>query len=331
MVSVPRLFEKIYAKVMGAHGLKLKIVTWARGVGMAYADKRLAGQTPAGALAFQYRLADKLVFSKLRDKTGGRLQAAISGGAPLNAEIAKFFFAAGLPVYEGYGLTETSPVLTANHPGYIRLGTVGQPVPATELRIEESGEIVARGPQIMKGYWNNDAATREVIDAEGWFHTGDIGEIDREGFLRITDRLKNILVTAGGKNIAPQPIENEVVRSPYIAQVVMLGDRRPFPILLVVPDFERLVPWAVAEGIPSGDREKLAHEPRVRALLEREALGRLHGLARYEQPKKVVVIAREFTIDDGLLTPKLSIRRRAVETRYQAEIEEAYAGANHAD
>jgi long-chain acyl-CoA synthetase len=324
MVSVPRLFEKIYAKVMGATGVKRKLVMWAKKVGEEAAELEIAGKEVGGSLAFQRRIADKLVFSKLRERTGGRLRAAISGGAPLSGDVAKFFFAAGLPVYEGYGLTETSPVLSANRPGFVRLGTVGQPVPGTEIRIETSGEIVARGPQIMKGYYNQEEATREVIDEDGWFHTGDVGEFDSDGFLRITDRIKNILVTAGGKNIAPQPIENEVAMSPFIAQVVMLGDRRAFPTLLVVPDFENLAPWAQERGIDTSNHERLSQDPQVREMLEKEAFKRLDGFARYEIPKKIAVIPSEFSIDTGELTPTLKVKRRVVEERYSTVIEGMY-------
>jgi long-chain acyl-CoA synthetase len=325
-VSVPRVFEKIYAKVTGATGLKKKIVDWARGVGAAAADLRLAGREPAGALAFQYRLADRLVFSKLRARTGGKLRNFVSGGAPLSADIARFFFAAGLPVYEGYGLTETSPVIAVNKPGAVKLGTVGTVIPGVEVAIGEGGEILTRGPHVMKGYWNNPDATAEAIDEDGWFHTGDIGELDADGFLKITDRLKNLLVTAGGKNVAPQPIENLAAMSPFIAQVVMIGDRRAFPSLLVVPDFENLDAWAKAQGIETGDRGALVADERVRALLEREALGRLSGFARYEVPKKVLVLADEFTIDAGTLTPTLKVKRKAVEKLYAEEIERLYAG-----
>ena len=324
MVAVPRLYDKIYAKVMGATGVKKKLVMWAKGVGETIAEGRLAGREPTGVLAFQGRLADKLVFSKLRARTGDRIHTFISGGAPLSAEVAKFFFAAGLPVYEGYGLTETSPVISTNRPGAVRLGSIGIPVPGVEARIGETGEILARGPNIMKGYWNNPEATAEVIDPDGWFHTGDIGEFDADGFLRITDRIKNLLVTAGGKNIAPQPIENQVATSPYISQVVMLGDRRAFPSLLVVPDFENLAPWATAQGISTTDPKALAADPRVKEFLEREALARLDGFARYEMPKKISVVAEEFSIDSGMLTPSLKVRRKAVEERYRDVIEQMY-------
>lgn len=324
MVSVPRLFEKIYTRVMGASGIKLALVKWAKGVGERYADIRLAGGTPGGGLTAQYRLADRLVFSKLRARTGGRLRAAISGGAPLSGDVARFFFAAGLPVYEGYGLTETSPVLTANRPGKTRIGTVGQPVAGTELRIDPHGEIIVRGPQVMKGYWNRPDETAESIDADGWFHTGDVGSIDADGYLRITDRIKNIIVTAGGKNIAPQPIENDVALSPYVAQVVMLGDKRAFPILLVVPDFENLNAWAKEQGINVRDNRALVSDPRVKEFLEKDVFARMQGLARHEMPKKISIIADEFGVDSGELTPSLKVKRRVVEDRYADVIEDLY-------
>ncbi|HEX9938112.1 MAG TPA: long-chain fatty acid--CoA ligase [Longimicrobium sp.] len=324
-VSVPRVFEKIYAKVTGATGIKKHIVAWAGRVGGQVVDARLSGQEPGALLAVQQRLADRLVFSKLRERTGGRLRTFISGGAPLSPAIARFFWAAGLPVYEGYGLTETSPVIAVNKPGKARLGTVGPILPGVEAAISDEGEILTRGPHVLKGYWNNPDATLEVIDEDGWFHTGDIGELE-DGFLRITDRIKNIIVTAGGKNVAPAPMENLAAMSPFAAQVLMIGDRRAFPILLVVPDYERLDPWAKEQGIATADRAALAADARVQALVERETLGRLTGFARYEMPKKVLVIPEEFTIDNGMLTPKLSIKRHVVEKRYAAQIEALYAG-----
>ncbi|MBW3627985.1 MAG: long-chain fatty acid--CoA ligase [Gemmatimonadetes bacterium] len=326
VAAAPRVFEKIYGKVMGATGVKRVLVRWAKRVGESGVAERIAGRRsgPRGAAE---KLADRLVFSKLRARTGGRIGAFISGSAPLSADIARFFWAAGIPVLEGYGLTETSPVLTVNRPGAVKLGTVGQPLPGTELRISAEGEILARGPQIMKGYWNRPDATAEVIDEEGWFHTGDIGTLDSQGFLTITDRLKNLLVTAGGKNIAPQPIENQVAMSPHIAQVVMLGDKRPFASLLVVPDFENLGSWARSNGIDTADRAALAADPRVREFLQQEAFSRLHGLARYEMPKKIAVLANEFTIESGELTPSLKVKRRAVEEHYADVIEALYAGA----
>jgi long-chain acyl-CoA synthetase len=232
-----------------------------------------------------------------------------------------------VPVYEGYGLTETSPVLTVNLPDAWRLGTVGPAIPGVEIRVDEHGEILARGPNVMKGYWENPEATREVLDPEGWFHTGDVGEIDARGLLRITDRIKNLLVTAGGKNVAPAPIENVAAMSPYVSQVLMIGDRRAFPTLLVVPDYENLAPWAQAHGLDPANRPALARDPRVVALIEAETLGRLNGFARYEMPKKITVLSEEFTVNAGLLTPTLKVRRKAVEEVYRTEIEAMYTGA----
>jgi long-chain acyl-CoA synthetase len=329
-VSVPRLFDKIYTKVMGATGLKKRILLWAKGIGERLVDERLAGREPSGALALQGRIADRLVFSKLRERTGGQLRNFVSGGAPLSAEVAKFFHAAGLPVYEGYGLTETSPVIAVNRPGHVRLGTVGQVIPGVEVRIGEEGEILTRGPHVMKGYWNNPEATAKAIDADGWFHTGDVGELDADGFLRITDRLKDLIVTAGGKNVAPQPIENAAAMSPFVAQAVMVGDRRPFPVLLLVPDFENLGAWAGRHGIGVTDRAALVREPQVRALLEQDALKRLGDFARYELPKKVAIIPDELTVDSGALTPTLKVKRRVIEERYRNEIEALYAGGGPA-
>ena len=325
-VSVPRLFEKIYTKVTGATGIKKKLVDWARGVGAAVVDARLAGRAPGAAQAIQYAVADRLVFSKLRARTGNHLRCFVSGGAPLSADIARFFFAASLPVYEGYGLTETSPVIGVNKPDAVRLGTVGKVIPGVEVAIAENGEILTRGPHVMKGYWKNPDATAEVIDADGWFHTGDIGELDAEGFLRITDRLKNIIVTAGGKNVAPQPMENLAAMSQYIAQVVMIGDRRAFPCMLVVPDFDNLAPWAAARGISTADHAALVRDERVIELMEREVKDRLREFARYEQPKRVLVLAEEFTVDGGTLTPTLKVKRRVVEKMYEEEIERLYEG-----
>ncbi|HEV2148096.1 MAG TPA: long-chain fatty acid--CoA ligase [Longimicrobiaceae bacterium] len=324
-VSVPRLFDKIYTKVMGATGLRKRILLWASGVGERVVDERLAGREPSGALALQYGLADRLVFSKLRERVGGRLGSFISGGAPLSAGVARFFHAAGLPVYEGYGLTETSPVIAANRPGHVRLGTVGQVVPGVEVRIGQDGEILTRGPHVMKGYWNNPEATAKAIDPDGWFHTGDVGELDADGFLRITDRLKDLIVTAGGKNVAPQPVENAAAMSPFVAQAVMVGDRRPYTVLLLVPDFENLGAWAGRNGIDAADRAALVRDPRVRELLEQDALGRLDAFARYEKPKKVAVLPDELTVDSGALTPTLKVKRRVVEERYRNEIEALYA------
>jgi len=323
LAAAPRVFEKIYARVMGATGLKRRLVMWAKRIGEAAVEDRLTGKRTAPT-SLQEKIADRLVFSKLREKTGGRIQGFVSGSAPLSADIARFFWAAGLPIYEGYGLTETSPVLTANRPGQVRLGSVGAPIPGTEIRIAADGEILARGPQVMKGYFNNAAATAEAIDSEGWFHTGDVGEVDDAGLVRITDRIKNIIVTAGGKNVAPSPIESAAAMSPYISQVVMIGDRRPFTALLVVPDYDNLKDWAREQGITDSDPAALARDPRVKELLERDALGRLGDFARYEIPKKIGIVPAEFTIEAGEVTPTLKVKRNVVERNYSEIIEEIY-------
>ena len=324
VAAAPRIFEKIYGKVMGATGVKRALVMWAKKVGEAAVEARLHGKQ-TGPVGVRERLADKLVFSKLRARTGGRIQAFASGSAPLSADIAKFFWAAGLPLYEGYGLTETSPVLTVNKPGKVRLGSVGLPLPGTELKLGPEGEILARGPQVMKGYFGKPEATAETLDADGWFHTGDVGVIDADGFLTITDRIKNLIVTAGGKNVAPAPIENAVAMSPYISQVVMIGDRKPFTALLVVPDYDNLKVWAKEQGIASAELSGLAANARVHEFLEKEALSRLTGFARYEVPKKVAIVADEFSVESGEITPTLKVKRKVVEANYKQLIEQIYA------
>ena len=327
MVSVPRLFEKIHQKVVGGGGLKGKIARWASGVGGRVVDRRLAGRRVPVADRIQFALADRLVFSKLREKTGGRLRTFISGGAPLAADVARLFFAAGMPVHEGYGLTETSPVLAANQPGGVKLGTVGRPYPGVELRLGEEDEILARSPGVMRGYWKKPDATDRAIDPDGWFHTGDIGRLDDDGYLSITDRLKDIIVTAGGKNIAPQPVELHATRSPFVAQAAVIGDGRPFPVLLVVPDWERLNAWAAEKDVDIADRAAAAESDPVRSLLEEHTLGRMGGFARHETPKRIAVIPDEFTVEDELLTPTLKVRRRAVADRYADLIDGLYERA----
>jgi long-chain acyl-CoA synthetase len=325
VVAVPRVYEKVYERVLTATGPKRRLVLWARNVAIAWSDVVLTGRRPGPALKLKHALADKLVFSKLRHRLGGRLRFFVSGGAPLSVPIAKFFYGAGVLILEGYGLTETAPVLAVNIPDAMRMGTVGRPIAATELAIAEDGEILARGPQIMQGYFNNPAATREAIDAEGWFHTGDIGDIDADGFLRITDRKKELIVTAGGKNIAPQPIQNLAKQSRYVGEAVLIGDKRPFPVLLIVPAFELLERWAQSRQLKWQTREELVRLSEVQALYEEEVLRKLEGLARYEAPKKIILLPREFDLNRGEITPKLSVRRRVVEEAFREQIENAYA------
>jgi long-chain acyl-CoA synthetase len=325
-ISTPRLYEKVYDAVRGQAGVKGKLVAWAAGVGAEWTEAKLAGRSLGPLTALQYGLADRLVFKKLRGRIGGRMRFFISGGAPLALHVAKFFYGAQILIYEGYGLTETSPVVAANTPGQIRFGTVGKPVPGTEIMIADDGEILIRGPQVMQGYYNLPDATAEAIDQEGWFHTGDIGEISEDGYVTITDRKKDLIVTAGGKNIAPQPIENRVKQSPFIDEAVMIGDRRPYPVLLLVPNQVKLEEWAGGAGITSkGDA--LFRDARVRAKMEEEALGKLSDFARFEQPKKVALLSAAFTIESGLLTPTQKVKRRVVQERFADVIEGLYSSA----
>ncbi|MBL8978998.1 MAG: long-chain fatty acid--CoA ligase [Gemmatimonadetes bacterium] len=325
MVAVPRLFDKVYGKVMGSEGVKGRLVAWAARIGGRIVDHQAAGTRPPLGLRLQHRIADALVFRKIRHGLGGRLETMICGGAPLSPVVARFFLGAGIPLYEGYGLTESSPVLAANRPEDWRLGTVGLPYPGVELQIGPEGEILARGPQVMQGYWNNPEATRAAIDADGWLHTGDVGAFDEDGFLAITDRIKELIVTAGGKKVAPQPIEGMTRLSPFVAQSVLVGDRRPFPALLVVPEFERLMHWAKERGLEITDRARLIREAPVIALLEAETLGRLAHLAQFERPKKLAILSEDLTVDGGLLTPTFKVKRRLVEKHFQATIEALYA------
>jgi long-chain acyl-CoA synthetase len=279
-LSVPRLYEKMYARVLEnaltGGALKKRIFFWARAVGDRWADEKLAGREPGGMLSLQYALAQRLVFSKLQARTGGRMRYFVSGGAPLATEINKFFYAAGLTILEGYGLTETSPVIGVNTPVNFRIGTIGKPIDGVEVKIAPDGEILTRGPHVMKGYFNKLEATSEAIDPDGWFHTGDIGVIE-DGFIRITDRKKDIIVTAGGKNIAPQPIENLVKTNKYVSQAVMIGDRRKFPVLLIVPNYEQLEKWAKLKNLFWTDRSQLLAMPSVAAMMDKEVRSKLTG------------------------------------------------------
>ncbi len=328
MASVPRLYEKIYGRVLEAvrtgSGFKRRLFFWGKRVGETVVDLRLANRPVPRAMRAQFFLADRLVFSKLRARTGGRLRFFISGGAPLSPDIARFFHAAGMPVLEGYGLTETSPVIAVNTFEHQRLGTVGRPIPGVEVKIAPDGEIITRGPNVMAGYYNKPEATAEALDSDRWFHTGDIGLLDSDGFLRITDRKKDIIVTAGGKNISPQPIELLAKTSKFVSNAVMLGDRRRLPIMVIVPNFEVLVAWAAQEGIPNTDAAALVKLPEVQAKVEREIATALRDLAKYEMPKTLLLLPRDFSIEAGELTPKLSVRRRVVEQRHAAAIEALY-------
>lgn len=330
VLSVPRLYEKMYARVLETAltggFLKRKIFFWARDVADRWATEKLSGKEPGGLIAQQYAIAQTLVFSKLKTRTGGRLRYFVSGGAPLAPEINKFFFAAGLEILEGYGLTETSPVIAVNTPSNFRIGTVGKMIDGVEVKIAGDGEILTRGPHVMKGYYNKPDATREAIDPEGWFHTGDIGEL-RDGFLAITDRKKDIIVTAGGKNIAPQPLENKVKTNKYVAQAVMLGDKRKFPSMLIVPNFDNLEKWAKRHNIIWTDRAQLLRMPSIHAKIEQEVNRELIGAAHFEVPKKIGLVEHDFSIERGELTPTQKVKRRAIDKNYKALIDSLYAEA----
>lgn len=327
MVSVPRVFEKIYARVMdsilSSSSLKKKIFFWAHKTGKKYAQRQLSGEKIAFGLNLKRKIAHKLVFSKIIEKTGGRVRFFISGGAPLSKDIAEFFYALGLVIYEGYGLTETAPVLTVNRSGAMKFGTVGKPIPEVEIKIAEDGEILARGPNVMKGYYKKEDETREVFEG-GWFHTGDIGYLDREGFLVITDRKKDLIITSGGKNVAPQPIENLLKTSPYISTVVVLGDRRRFISALVVPNFEKLEELARSRNIQFANRKDLIGNREIVDFIQAEIDRATPGLASYERIKKIALLERDFEIEKGEITPTLKVRRAAVENRYRELIEGLY-------
>ena len=328
-VSVPRFYEKVLARVQenAAAGspIKQKIFAWAVGVGRQALPWRLKRQSPPGLLGIQTALADKLVFKKIHERLGGRFVMALSGGAPLARDVAEFFWGAGVPVYEGYGLSETAPVLTVNTPNAVKMGTVGRPLPGVEIKIAGDGEILAKGPNIMQGYWNLPEATAEVLDSEGWFHTGDIGEVDSEGFLRITDRKKELIINAYGKNVAPAPIENSLKSSRFIGQAVVLGDKRKFLSALLVPDFEALRPWAEKQGIGAPSNQDLIRDARVRAQIAKEVEEVNTGLASFEKIVAWDLLPEEWTLETGELTPTMKVKRRIINEKYGDVIERLYA------
>jgi long-chain acyl-CoA synthetase len=328
IISVPRLYEKMYGKIlgmaMGAGFPKRDLFFWARGIAVQVARRRVAGLPLPAGLAVKRRLADALVFRKLRARLGGNMRFMVSGGAPLSVKINEFFYGAGLMICEGYGLTETSPVLSCNTPDRMRFGSVGLPVRDTEIRIAEDGEILARGPQVMEGYYNRPDATAEMIDPDGWLATGDIGHLDEDGFLFITDRKKDLIVTAGGKNIAPQPIENRFATNKYVSQIVVIGDRRPYLSALVVPDFETLGEFAAGRGAPDLSPAALVAHPEVQALFQ-DLLEELNAeLPGFSQIKKCSLLEQEFAQEAGELTPTMKVKRFAIARKYRDVIDAMY-------
>jgi long-chain acyl-CoA synthetase len=328
LTGVPRMFEKLHSRIMekglSEPGLKSTIFRWAIAAGAARGQAELRGREPGLLDRLQAALADRLVFSKIRQNLGGRIRYLVSGSAPLPAAIAEFFQGVGVPIVEGYGLTETAPILTVNPPDAPRVGTVGRAIPGVMLRIAEDGEILAQGPNIMAGYHNKPEATAEVL-RDGWFHTGDIGTIDENGYLTITDRKKDLLVTSGGKKIAPQPIEAMLKRSPLVAEAVLLGDRRKHAAVLIVPEFAALERRLKELGRPPGTRKELATRTDVLALYQEivDALNR--DLAQFERIKRIGILPTEFSIASGELTPTLKVKRKIIEERWRAEIEALYA------
>lgn len=327
-VSVPRVFEKVYGKIIARveadKPVKRKIFYWALAVGKRVSPYLMDQKPIPFFLSLQYQVATALVFKNIRNAVGGRLKFASSGGAPLPKDLGEFFFAMGIKIIEGYGLTETSPVMTVNPTDRFRFGTVGKPIPGCELKIAQDGEILAKGPMIMKGYYKKPAATQEVIDDRGWFHTGDIGFVDSEGYLHITDRKKDIIVTAGGKNIAPQPIENRLKMNKYVEEVIIIGDRKPYCVALIVPSFPLLEDVAARENIPFTAKEELLANPRIKTLIDEAVAEVNRGLARYETIKKFALIPSLFTQETGELTPTLKVKRWAVEKKYSDIIEQLY-------
>ncbi len=328
VACVPRFFEKLHDRVSESRqlstGLKRALSDWAFGVGERHTRHILRGTTPPPGLAFQRFLASKIVFAKLQQRLGGRLRFFISGGAPLDPRLAEFFLSAGILILEGYGLTETSPVIAVNQPNRFKFGTVGPPLPGLEVRIAEDGEVLTRGPSVMLGYYNRPEETREAI-REGWFHTGDIGNLDASGFLKITDRKKDLIVTAGGKNVAPQPIERLLKASPVLLNAVVLGDKRPYLCALVVPNPEAVTDHARERGLSFGSYGELLQSPRIGEFLMNAVEKSTVGLASFETVKKVIPVEKDFTIEDGELTPTLKVKRRVVEKRFNNEIEALYA------
>lgn len=329
MVSVPRVFEKIYSKVMdnvlSSSFLKKKIFFWALNVGKKYGRKKLLSQPISKGLQIKRNLAHKLVFSKIIEKTGGRVRFFVSGGAPLARDIAEFFYAMGLVVLEGYGLTETAPVIAVNTFDNMKFGTVGKPIPGVEVKIAEDGEILTKGPNVMKGYYNMEAETQETFDGE-WLRTGDIGHLDEDGFLVITDRKKDIIVTAGGKNVAPQPIESKLKTNAYISNAMVIGDRRKFISALIIPNFEKLEEYAKHSGLDYEDVEDLIKNEKVMNFMQSEVERATTGLSSYEKVKKIALLNRDFDIEKGEITPTLKVKRNIVEQKYKDLIDNIYIG-----
>ena len=328
-VGVPRIFEKVYAKakLKAAQGgaLRERVFDWAITVAMEYARCAEEDRPVPMSLGLKHRLADVLVYSKFRDFFGGELRSCITGGAALSDDIYLIFTGAGVPIMQGYGLTETSPVITSNNPEAARLGTVGQPIRNMKVRIAEDGEIEAFGPGVMLGYYKKDEATREAFTDDGWFKTGDIGTIDADGFLRITDRKKELFKTSGGKYIAPSPIEQMIRSSRFVNQAVLIGNERKFAAALVVPNFDMLDSYAKHKGFQPMSPEEHCRDARIIDLMERQVAAATKDLAQFESVKKIALLAKELTVEEGELTPTMKLKRRVIDAKYKDFIDKLYA------
>jgi long-chain acyl-CoA synthetase len=326
--SVPRVYEKVYSRVQAtfdeATGAKRRLIDWALAVGRDVSRREAAGESVPAGLRAKRRIADRLVFSKVQAALGGRLRMAGSGGAPLAKDIAEFFDAVGVRITEGYGLTECTTACSANTPDSYRFGSVGRPLPGCEIRIAHDGEVEVRGDTVFRGYFKDPEATAAVLAPDGWLKTGDIGELDDDGFLHITDRKKDILVTAGGKNVAPQNIENDLKTSKFVSQALVVGDARPYVAALITLDPVEIAGWAAEHGL-DGDAATLAQDERVRELVQNAVDDANRERSRFEQVKRFAILPRDFTMEDGEITPTLKLRRRAVQEHFADAIEALYA------
>ena len=333
VICVPRFFEKMHDKILSglknANSIKRNLFSWALNVGKKHMTLVNANQKIPFFLKINYSIANSLIYKKVRGRLGGQIKYFISGGAPLSQQVNEFFAAIGLTILEGYGLTETSPILTCNVPGNIQFGSVGMPIENVKIKIAEDGEILAKGPNIMLGYYNNKEATTEVFDNEGWFHTGDIGIVDKGGRLTITDRKKSIIVTSGGKNIAPAPLENSLLNSSYIEQVLVIGDNRNYLSCIIVPAFDNLKEFLSGLGKDASSNEAIIDYKETNNLFEKEVMNAMKDFSRFEQVKKFALISRNFMIEKGEMTPKMSIVRKVVESNFEDKINNLYKDGNY--
>jgi long-chain acyl-CoA synthetase len=320
-LAVPRVFEKVRQGVEGkSHGLKKTILTWALAQGKSHRDDIRAGRTPGSPF---YKLADKLVFSKIREAFGGRARVFISGGAPLGEETTNWFLDAGIRVFEGYGLTETAPVIARNTFDGYRAGTVGKVIPNMEVRVASDGEIETRGDSVFGGYWQKPEETKKEFTEDGWFKTGDIGKLE-DGFLSITDRKKELMKTSGGKYIAPQPVESKLKADALVGQAALIGDNKKFVSVLISPNFGSLEGWAKKNGVDTSDHAKLVADPKVQKLYD-DIIKKVNGsLAHYESIKKVALVPEEWTVESGELTPSMKLKRRVISEKYKDKIDGIY-------